>query len=54
VLLLEYDAAVDAVAATPKSDDAYAARWADLKARSERLDEIERLTRLHQQSHRRA
>jgi hypothetical protein len=45
LLLLEYDAALDVVAATPKSDDVYAARWADLKTLSERLDEVERLTR---------
>jgi hypothetical protein len=49
---MEYAVAVDAAAATPKIDHPYAARWGDLKTRSDRLDDVERLTRLHQQSHR--
>jgi hypothetical protein len=52
VLLLEYHAALDALDATPKGDDAYAAGWAEVSRLSERLDEVVRLERVHQQSHR--
>jgi hypothetical protein len=52
VLLLEYHAALDALDATSQRHPAYAARWADVSRLSERLDEAERLDRLHQESHR--
>jgi hypothetical protein len=51
LLLLEYDAAVDALAATQRSADAYAAQWDDVARLSKRLDKVERLTGLHQQRH---
>jgi hypothetical protein len=50
-LLLEYQAALDALAATPRSDPAYAERWIGLAAASERLSKAQRLERLHCDSH---
>jgi hypothetical protein len=51
LLVLEYDAAADALAATPRSDGTYVARWTDLATLSERLYQLERRERLHQQNH---
>jgi hypothetical protein len=50
-LLIEYDAAVDALAATERSDDAYAIRWDGVATLSDHLDKVERLARLHKRKH---
>jgi hypothetical protein len=50
-LLLEYNAALVALAATSRSDRPYADRWTDLSNVSERLNEAQRLQRLHQGRH---
>ena len=51
LLLTQYDAAVDALAATERSDDAYAVRWDDVATLLDRLHKVERLTRLHKRKH---
>jgi hypothetical protein len=50
-LILEYNAALNALAATPRSDSAYAERWIGLSAASERLYKAQRLEHLHRDSH---
>jgi hypothetical protein len=48
---MEYTAALDALAATSRSDPAYAERWIGLSATSERLYKAQRLEQLHCDSH---
>ena len=47
-LLLEYNAALDALASTPRRDPAYAQQWATLANVSQRLYEAQRLEHVHQ------
>jgi hypothetical protein len=51
LLLTQYDAAVAALAATERSDEAYAVRWDDIATLLNRLHKVERLTRLHKRKH---
>jgi hypothetical protein len=51
LLQIDYDAAVDALAATERSDHAYAIRWDEVARLSDRLDKVKRLSRLHKRNH---
>jgi hypothetical protein len=50
-LLCEYNAAIDALAATSRRDPLYEDRWATLSRVSDRLHKAQKVARLHRGSH---